>query len=153
MTVKITYHQFLSALEAEETDRFIENTSQEILDEFFSSNETKNWLVNAFDWYISPEGFDYWRKINDRIFDDENHIVEPNKKVSSVEWLFRELMDTDNINPYDMELIKIIEQAKQMHKDEMIEAMNRAQIIDDVDFDGNVTFVFNNIEQYYNETF
>ena len=74
--------------------------------------------------------------------------MKDTKKQSSIDWLISKL-------PLGVKfgIIDKIEQAKQMHKDEMIEAMNKAQIIDDVDFDGNVTFIFNNIEQYYNDTF
>jgi len=46
----------------------------------------------------------------------------------------------------------VYQQAKEMDKMQRIEDMSKMQIISDVDFDGNVTFIFNP-EQYYNETF
>jgi hypothetical protein len=45
-----------------------------------------------------------------------------------------------------------ITQAKAMEKEQRIQDMSKMQIISDVDFDGNVTFMFSP-EQYYNETY
>ena len=45
-----------------------------------------------------------------------------------------------------------IEQAKQIDKEQRIQDMSKMQIISDVDFDGNVTFMFSP-EQYYNKTY
>jgi hypothetical protein len=44
------------------------------------------------------------------------------------------------------------EQAKEMHEKEMVDACHKMQIINDVDFDGNVTFMFSP-EDYYKETY
>lgn len=41
---------------------------------------------------------------------------------------------------------------KAMHKEEMIQSCDKMQIIDDVDFDGNVTFIFNP-QKYYEQTY
>ncbi len=66
---------------------------------------------------------------------------------SSVDWLVSKL--PQRMLNY---LKEEIEQAKAMHKEEMIQNCAKMQIIDDVDFDGNVTFIFDP-EQYYNETY
>ena len=58
----------------------------------------------------------------------------------------------DKIDENRKLMTKIIEQAKAMHKEEMIQNCAKMQIIDDVDFDGNVTFIFDP-EQYYNKTY
>jgi hypothetical protein len=83
-----------------------------------------------------------------------------NNKQSSVEWLVKKLADlTFNYiagfltkKEYDTQCNKVIEQAKAMHKEEMIQNCAKMQIIDDVDFDGNVTFIFDP-EQYYEQTY
>ncbi len=81
----------------------------------------------------------------------QHHIVEANKMVTAVEWLARHLYDKiqDNEELFTNSLI----QAKEMDKKQRIKDMSKMQIIDDVDYDGNVTFIFNNIEQYYKETY
>ena len=72
------------------------------------------------------------------------------KKQTAVEWL----LDWMEKNQYFIgnDLLEAFEQAKAMHKEEMIQSCSKMQIIDDVDFDGNVTFIFDP-EQYYNETY
>jgi hypothetical protein len=71
-------------------------------------------------------------------------------KQTATEWLFEKLWET----PKDrLTWHSILEQAKEMDKKQRIEDMNKMQIIDDVDWDGDVTFIFNNIEQYYIETY
>ena len=82
---------------------------------------------------------------------NQNHIVEPNKKVSSVEWLFDQINDalidfTENkisASLYGIRVTEYKQQAKQMHKDEIIKSWmatdNELQRI--------------SAEQYYNETF
>jgi hypothetical protein len=71
-------------------------------------------------------------------------------KQTATEWLFEKLWDS----PKDkLTWHSILEQAKEMDKKQRIEDMNKMQIIDDVDWDGDVTFIFNNIEQYYKETY
>jgi hypothetical protein len=73
-----------------------------------------------------------------------------NTKTTAVEYLFEKLWET----PKDkLTWHSILEQAKEMDKKQRIEDMNKMQIIDDVDWDGDVTFIFNNIEQYYKETY
>jgi hypothetical protein len=69
-----------------------------------------------------------------------------NKNMTAVEWLESIEMERD-LNLGDWR------KAKEMEKEQRIEDMKKMQIIDDVDFDGNVTFIFNNIEQYYKETY
>jgi hypothetical protein len=73
-----------------------------------------------------------------------------NTKTTAVEFLFEKLWETtkDKLTWHS-----ILEQAKEMDKKQRIEDMNKMQIIDDVDWDGDVTFIFNNIEQYYKETY
>jgi alkylated DNA nucleotide flippase Atl1 len=80
-------------------------------------------------------------------------------KQSSLEWLISQLQKSkdwhrvlNEVSQLSSARIDIIEQAKAMHKEEMIEFADKMQIVDDVDFDGNVTFIFNP-EQNYNETF
>jgi hypothetical protein len=71
-------------------------------------------------------------------------------KQTATEYLFEKLWET----PKDkLTWNAILEQAKEMDKKQRIEDMNKMQIIDDVDWDGDVTFIFNNIEQYYKETY
>jgi hypothetical protein len=71
-------------------------------------------------------------------------------KQTATEFLFEKLWDS----PKDkLTWHSILEQAKEMDKKQRIEDMNKMQIIDDVDWDGDVTFIFNNIEQYYKETY
>jgi hypothetical protein len=71
-------------------------------------------------------------------------------KQTATEFLFEKLWDS----PKDkLTWNAILEQAKEMDKKQRIEDMNKMQIIDDVDWDGDVTFIFNNIEQYYKETY
>jgi hypothetical protein len=71
-------------------------------------------------------------------------------KQTATQWLFEKLWET----PKDkLTWHSILEQAKEMDKKQRIEDMNKMQIIDDVDWDGDVTFIFNNIEQYYKETY
>lgn len=45
-----------------------------------------------------------------------------NNKQSSVEWLFCALIDQGYKNPHDMELISIIEEAKERHRQEIQDA-------------------------------
>jgi hypothetical protein len=80
---------------------------------------------------------------------NQNHIVEPTKKVSSIEWLLQELR-----KPYGDEYMKsIIEQAKAMHKDEIINAMSVA-FMDGAKIGAiNYTSPYKDWQQYYNETF
>jgi hypothetical protein len=72
-------------------------------------------------------------------------------KQTAVEWLVEQLKKSLP-SVYNGEFNKEIEQAKEMEKQQIIDACNKMQIIRDVDFDGNVTFCFDP-KQYYSETF
>ena len=78
-----------------------------------------------------------------------------NKNMTVIEWLMQTLEQNNMIDLDWGESDKyytIIEQAKEMYKKEMIDACHKMQIINDVDYCGNVTFIFSP-EDYYNETF
>jgi hypothetical protein len=45
-----------------------------------------------------------------------------------------------------------INQAKEMEKQQIIEFGKKMQLVRDVDFEGNIEFIFN-AEQYYNKTY
>jgi len=80
-----------------------------------------------------------------------------NKQQTPVDWLIAQLTESGHLwitdKPDDMdELSLIIKKAKQMEKEQRIQDMSKMQIISDVDFDGNVTFMFNP-KEYYNETY
>jgi hypothetical protein len=47
---------------------------------------------------------------------------------------------------------KLLKQAKEMEEKQIIDFGEKMQLVRDVDFDGNIEFIFN-AEQYYNETF
>lgn len=76
-------------------------------------------------------------------------------KQTTVEWLLNNLLIngllrlTKDEHPLYKELK---DHAKAMEKEQRIQDMSKMQIISDVDFDGNVTFMFSP-EQYYNETY
>ena len=70
-----------------------------------------------------------------------------NKKQTAIEWLFEQFNNQDI--PFGSYLFK---EAKELEKQKMIEFGNKMQIIDDVDFDGFVTF-FYEPEDYYNKTY
>ena len=71
-------------------------------------------------------------------------------KQTATEWLFEKLWDS----PKDkLTWNALLKQAKEIHKQQAIEDMYKMQIIDDVDLDGNVDFIFNNIEHYYKEKY
>ena len=70
-----------------------------------------------------------------------------NKKQTAIEWLFEQFNNQDI--PFGSHLFK---EAKELEKQQMIEFGNKMQIIDDVDFDGNVTF-FYEPEDYHNKTY
>jgi hypothetical protein len=69
--------------------------------------------------------------------------------MTAVEWLIEQLYGNNEIFGVSTDLY---EQAKEMEKQQIIDACNKMQIIKDVDCDGNVKFFFE-AEQYYNETF
>lgn len=69
---------------------------------------------------------------------------------TATEWLFEKLWET----PKDkLTWNALLEKAKEIHKQQAIEDMYKMQIIDDVDLDGNVDFIFNNIEHYYKQKY
>ncbi len=83
-----------------------------------------------------------------------------NNKQSSVEWAIEKItmicafynrkeMSVETFEWYHKD---IVTKAKAMHKEETIQNCAKMQIIDDVDFDGNVTFIFDP-EQYYEQTY
>jgi hypothetical protein len=73
---------------------------------------------------------------------------ESNKQ-TAVEWLMEEMSKTYIFNQDDFDMFK---HAKEMDKEQRLQDMSKMQIISDVDFDGNVTFMFSP-EQYYNKTY
>jgi hypothetical protein len=62
---------------------------------------------------------------------------------SSIEWLMVKIHTTDWVNNTREEKLEIFEQAKEMHKQEIIDAWE----------DGHDSFSTRNAEKYYNETF
>jgi hypothetical protein len=62
------------------------------------------------------------------------------EKQTAVEWLFKELLNSE---PNILEWNKLLEQAKEMHNQEITDAWE----------DGHDSFSTRNAEQYYNETF
>lgn len=77
-------------------------------------------------------------------------------KQTAVEWLGNELSKYEIHNPISLSnwgiLKQLLNQAKQMEKEQMIEFGNKMQIVKDIDSDGNIEFAFNP-EQYYKETY
>jgi hypothetical protein len=73
--------------------------------------------------------------------------MEPNKKQTAVEWLIEELFKKID---YTQVPQKLIDQAKQMEKEQIMKAVDRG-------FDEGCKFPedisLNNAEQYYNETY
>ena len=71
------------------------------------------------------------------------------KKQTATEWLFEKLLET----PKDkLTWNAILEQAKEIHKQQAIEDMNRMQIVRHINYINEVKFSFNP-EQYYKETY
>ena len=75
-----------------------------------------------------------------QITTDENGVVVSKQEEIVVDWLSKELM---NVEPNTFGWDKLIEQAKEMYKQEIIDAWE----------DGHDSFSTRNAEQYYNETF
>jgi hypothetical protein len=77
-------------------------------------------------------------------------------KQTAVEWLGNELSKYEIHNPISLsnwEILKqLLNQAKQIEMQQMIEFGNKMQIVKDIDSDGNIEFAFNP-EQFYNETY
>jgi hypothetical protein len=70
--------------------------------------------------------------------------------MNSIEWLIEEL--TPSIALQQKYIDKLKEQAQAMHEKEMTEACRKMQIVMDVDFDGDVTFMFSP-EDYYKKNY
>jgi hypothetical protein len=73
-----------------------------------------------------------------------------NKQQTAVEWLVEKLQESGISLMTDE--FEMIQQAKEIDKEQRIQDMSKMQIISDVDFDGDVTFMFNP-KEYYNETY
>ena len=77
-------------------------------------------------------------------------------KQTAVNFLIKEFSDI--LGPIETKpmqnllMMDAIKKAKQIDKEQRIQDMSKMQIISDVDFDGNVTFMFSP-EQYYNKTY
>jgi hypothetical protein len=75
-------------------------------------------------------------------------------KMTAVEWL-ESIVNGMIENGGDADLLAVIEhiqQAKKMDKEQRLQDMSKMQIISDVDFDGDVTFMFKP-KKYYAETY
>jgi hypothetical protein len=81
----------------------------------------------------------------------QDHIVEPNKKVSSVDWLAKQMLHPEIYNPY-------IKKALEINKEQIINAYNQGYRDGEHDASniplsiGDISD-YNNAENYYNETF
>ena len=73
----------------------------------------------------------------------QDHIVDTNKMVTAVEWLFNDYVDKGVIT------IEAIEQALEMEKEQHIDAFNKGMNVSVDYFKGDII----NSEQYYNETY
>jgi hypothetical protein len=70
-------------------------------------------------------------------------------KQTAVQWLMHNIVEDQIIKSKSMnEWIDIFEQAKQIDKEQRLQDMSKMQIISDVDFDGDVTFMFKPIEYF-----
>ena len=63
-----------------------------------------------------------------------------NNKQTAVEWLFKELLNSE---PNILEWNKLLQQAKEMEKEQIIDAYNKGEFNDG----------FVAVEDYYNETY
>jgi hypothetical protein len=75
-------------------------------------------------------------------------------KMTAVEWLWEQI---DNAIPYQniktsQIFSELLEQAKEMDREQRLQDMSKMQIISDVSFDGDVTFMFNP-KKYYAKTY
>ena len=78
-------------------------------------------------------------------------------KQTAVEWLVKKIhekLPSYELLNFDQKFYfsELVKQAKEMEKEQRIQDMSKMQIISDVDFDGNVTFMFS-AKDYYNETY
>ena len=69
----------------------------------------------------------------------QNHIVDSNKMVTAVEWLFKELLNSE---PNILEWNKLLEQAKAIEKEQIMDA-----------FINGEHSLGEDAEQYYKETY
>ncbi len=77
---------------------------------------------------------------------------ESNKQ-TAVEWLIHNIIEDQIIKAKSIsEWDDILNKAKEMDKEQRLQDMSKMQIISDVDFDGDVTFMFKP-KQYYAETY
>ncbi len=67
-------------------------------------------------------------------------------EVTAVEWFAQITKELGYVSEHQLE------QAKQMEKRQIIEFGSKMQIIKDVDFDGNVTFIYDP-EKHFNENY
>jgi hypothetical protein len=72
-----------------------------------------------------------------------------NNKQTAVDFIFSQLPDEYTATRQGFE---VYTQAKAIDKEQRIQDMSKMQIISDVDFDGDVTFMFNP-KKYYAETY
>jgi len=81
--------------------------------------------------------------------------MENNKQQTAVDWLIKEI-DSQYPNINILWKQRMIEQAKQMHKEQTKSAYNKGYQDGEIDsldlFTGDVEY-FNDAEQYYNETY
>jgi hydroxymethylpyrimidine/phosphomethylpyrimidine kinase len=70
----------------------------------------------------------------------QNHIVDSNKMVTAVEWLFKELLNSE---PNILEWNKLLEQAKAMEKEQIIDCF----------MDASQNFSEGEANKYYKETY
>ena len=68
--------------------------------------------------------------------------------MTSIEWLIKELRIEMNLSGDGRVLDEILEEAKAMHKKEIIDAFSHTEIMS-----GEYFQVFDNAEEYYKETF
>ena len=103
------------------------------------------WKANVPEGFECKLSFKEWfkqfkkKQKNNMKDKNQNQFVEPNKKVSSVEWLADQVEDYIGLIPTD-----IIDKAKEMHKQQIIEAYDKGEFNQGCNEDA---------EQYYNETF
>jgi hypothetical protein len=75
-----------------------------------------------------------------------DHIVDSNKMVTAVEWLFKELLNSE---PNILEWNKLLEQAKAMEKEEIENAWDDGWKCGDIP----KGLIETQAEQYYKETY
>jgi hypothetical protein len=79
-----------------------------------------------------------------------------NKSMTAAEWLFEQIARRQgsilHTIPFYNENQDLLLEAKQIDKEQRIQDMSKMQIISDIDFDGDVTFMFNP-KKYYAETY